>query len=202
MTYRSLVALLALTTTALDSDAGPLRRRAQPTTTYRAPSYAQPTPTITPVSYTADYTPVTTTVAPDITTASAAAGDGLDEVNAQRAARGLRPFVRGVPRPAPTVRPHRQRLRVRPGGGVGPVGRVRGLPGVLRVDELLRVRRLHLRRRRVGHGRRRQAVHAPVRALIPGGGPDPNRRPARRPTSQPRHDDTSRGPFAGHASRS
>ena len=94
MTYRSLVALLALTTTALDSDAGPLRRRAQPTTTYRAPSYAQPTPTITPVSYTADYTPVTTTVAPDITTASAAAGDGLDEVNAQPAARGMRPFVR------------------------------------------------------------------------------------------------------------
>ena len=94
MTFRSLIALLALTTTAIDLEAGPLRRRSQPTyqPAYQSPSYQQPA-TVTPVEYTSQYTPAAGTVGAAIVE-SAAAGDGVDGVNAKRAARGLRPFVR------------------------------------------------------------------------------------------------------------
>jgi hypothetical protein len=48
--------------------------------------------------YTTNYTPVAAPSVPSVPSASADptgwAGDGLDEVNAKRAARGLRPFIR------------------------------------------------------------------------------------------------------------
>jgi hypothetical protein len=81
MKDRCLLALFALAAVAVDAEAGPFRRRVQPA--YSQPSYVQP------VTYTAQYTPAT-----DSATTSAGTGDGLDEVNAQRAARGLRPLVR------------------------------------------------------------------------------------------------------------
>jgi hypothetical protein len=81
MKDRCLLACLALTVAAMAAEAGPFRRRALPA--YSSPSY--PSPTVLPVPYTANDTPAAS---------STAAGDGLDEVNAQRAARGLRPFVR------------------------------------------------------------------------------------------------------------
>jgi hypothetical protein len=76
MMDRCLLAIFALSAAAVDAEAGPFRRRVPPA--YSPPSYVQP------VTHTAQYTPATT----------AAVGDGLDEVNAQRAARGLRPYVR------------------------------------------------------------------------------------------------------------
>ncbi len=93
MTFRCLIALLALTTAAIDSEAGPLRRRAQ--STYQYPSNQQPaaTPAVVPAEYTTNSTPAVGTAA-DPAALSSAPGDGLDEVNAKRAARGLRPFVR------------------------------------------------------------------------------------------------------------
>ena len=89
MKFHFLLALFAVTTTTIDSEAGPFRRRAQ--SNYPYPSYQQPT--VVPGQYTSNYSPTVTT-ASDSTAISAAAGDGLDEVNAKRAARGLRPFVR------------------------------------------------------------------------------------------------------------
>ncbi len=89
MKVRFALSLLALSTAALDSEAGPFRRRAQ--TTYHYPS--SPQPAVAPVEYVSHYTPATTDIVP-AAGVSAAPGDGLDEVNAQRAARGLRPFVR------------------------------------------------------------------------------------------------------------
>jgi uncharacterized protein YkwD len=83
MKDRCLLACLALTIAATAAEAGPFRRRAQPT--YSSPSFQSPA--AGPVSYTANYTPATNS-------SLTAAGDGLDEVNAHRAARGLRPFVR------------------------------------------------------------------------------------------------------------
>ncbi|MFO0798012.1 MAG: hypothetical protein U0804_11075 [Gemmataceae bacterium] len=88
MTVRALLALALLTALTLDSEAGPFRRRAQPSSP--APSY-QPAPAYQPapvesVTSTSLYTPIAAT--------DSATGDGLDEVNALRAARGLRPFVR------------------------------------------------------------------------------------------------------------
>lgn len=91
MMFRCLLVALALATLATDSEAGPLRRRAQ--TAYPSPSYQ---PAVMPYgAYTTHYTPTTT----DLNTgsdsiASSAVGDGLDEVNAKRATRGLRPFIR------------------------------------------------------------------------------------------------------------
>jgi hypothetical protein len=91
MKVRCSIALLALSTAAMDSEAGPFRRRAQPT--YQTPTYYQPTAPAT--TYTAHYTPASDIVSDAVPlSSSAAAGDGLDEVNAKRAARGLRPFVR------------------------------------------------------------------------------------------------------------
>jgi hypothetical protein len=117
MMFRCLLAALALATAATDSEAGPLRRRAQPAyqpvyqsptyyQSYPSPTYVQPaatpvvvgesatnyTPAVTPSGvYTSNYTPVST---PVYDQASWSAGDGLDEVNAKRAAVGLRPFLR------------------------------------------------------------------------------------------------------------
>lgn len=93
MLCRSLIALVALAAVALDSEAAPGRRRTQPTYQYQPARYYQPAPAPAPVTYTANYTPADPT-AVSIVAASGVEGDGLDEVNAQRAARGLRPFVR------------------------------------------------------------------------------------------------------------
>src|SRR5438874_8217526 len=84
MKDRCLLALFALSAVAVEADAGPFRRRVQP-----AP---QPQTYEQPAAYTAYYTPAATPVTGAV--AAVGAGDGLDEVNAQRAARGLRPFVR------------------------------------------------------------------------------------------------------------
>jgi hypothetical protein len=114
MKFRCLIVALALTTAATDSEAGPLRRRARSADPY--PTYQQPTVTppagytidpapvampVTPAGeYTTLYTPVSATESqPQIVVTgsvmwSAGDGDGLDEVNAKRAAHGLRPFVR------------------------------------------------------------------------------------------------------------
>jgi hypothetical protein len=106
MPIRFLLAGLALATAASAAEAGPFRRYAY---SYSQPSY-QPT---YPSYYQSYYQPVyqfpadaapaptdTTPTAPAATAEVVQAGafvvdgDGLDEVNAQRAARGLRPFVR------------------------------------------------------------------------------------------------------------
>jgi hypothetical protein len=106
MMHRCLLTALALALLATDSDAGPLRRRIQSTyqpsyqpsyqPVYQYPSYVAESSVVTPVSgYTTNYTPVVTagsTVA--VSDPSAGLGDGLDEVNAKRASRGLRPFIR------------------------------------------------------------------------------------------------------------
>ena len=122
MKFRCLIAALALTAAATDSEAGP-RRRAQPVyqspayqqPVYQYPSYPQPAvapavgyspgygaevaPTVVPAGeYTAGYSPVVTAgaqfAAPAPAAFAAGAGDGLDEVNAKRMARGLRPYLR------------------------------------------------------------------------------------------------------------
>jgi hypothetical protein len=122
MKFRLVLALLALTLAALESDARPPRRGYQPSysyPTYSSPTYSSPTyqyptysqpayqyPTyqqpFTPASYaqpvgeyTSGYTPVVTAGYTGAGfDASTMGGDGLDEVNAKRAARGLRPFLR------------------------------------------------------------------------------------------------------------
>lgn len=107
MTFRVLSIALALALIApTDSEAGPFRRRGQQS--YQ-PSYqpayqpvsppvsrSYPTQPVEPgVEYVSGYTPVTTTSEPGaIVATDGFSGDGLDEVNAKRAARGLRPFVR------------------------------------------------------------------------------------------------------------
>ena len=119
---RYTIALLALTTTAIDLEAGPFRRRARSSYHYY-PSQQQQI--VTPTEFTSYYSPASlttydTTVIPasdSIVVPAAdpivmptsdsivmpaansnsmwsAVGDGLDEVNAQRAARGLRPYIR------------------------------------------------------------------------------------------------------------
>jgi hypothetical protein len=108
MMHRCLLVALALATFTTDSSAGPRRRYAQPV--YQ--SYYQPTyqpiyqtayqpytlapSVVTPADgYVANYTPVVMASEPGPSSdPSGWAGDGLDEVNAKRAVRGLRPFVR------------------------------------------------------------------------------------------------------------
>ncbi|MBN9120207.1 MAG: hypothetical protein J0I06_13760 [Planctomycetes bacterium] len=110
MTFRCLIVALALALVATDSKAGPFRRRAQ--TVYQQPSYTlHAAAPVAPVSgYTLESAPLvmpaggataastSVVTSPDVTSGpvalSAEVGDGLDEVNAKRAARGLRPFVR------------------------------------------------------------------------------------------------------------
>src|ERR1051325_9612215 len=115
MKVRYLLAALALTTAATDSEAGPLRRRAQPVyqpvyqPAYQPYAYGPvvTTPTTPGGEYVSNYTPAVTTASgvvinsTSVVTASYTAttidqtglsvGDGLDEVNAKRMARGLRP---------------------------------------------------------------------------------------------------------------
>src|SRR5262249_169796 len=117
MMFRCSLVALVLLVVATDSEAYP-RRRVQPTyqyPTYQYPAYQYPSyqPAILPTAgYTTElaqpitpaggstsfYTPVTTAEAPVVTPTpvveSVGIGDGLDEVNAKRAARGLRPFIR------------------------------------------------------------------------------------------------------------
>jgi hypothetical protein len=123
MKFRCLIATLALTIVATDSLAGPFRRRAQPSyqPTYQGtyqPSYPSSYPPYAPISstpvpaegivtdagpsvtpsgvVTAGYSPVAATAAPVMSPDAygLSAGDGLDEVNAKRAAAGLRPYLR------------------------------------------------------------------------------------------------------------
>src|SRR5262249_33512299 len=102
MLLRSLLAVLAVATAVTVSEAGPFNRRSrsnyQPA--YQPVTYAPVAdasaggvvPSAAPSAgtaggYVSGYTPVAMTV-------SASEGDGLDEVNAARAMRGLRPFIR------------------------------------------------------------------------------------------------------------
>lgn len=96
-------ALAALTALALAQtlDAGPLRRRAQSAPAQPA-ALSQPIPAAMPG-------PGPTTAVPDET----GAVDALDEVNAARAARGLRPFVRDPLLSAGAARLAVARARVR-----------------------------------------------------------------------------------------
>jgi uncharacterized protein YkwD len=112
MIFRSLLASLALMLAATCSQAGPFRRHAQ--ATYQ-PTYQSYQPTYQPVYEWSSPTP--TTVIPagafisspisEVTSSSESVsrytpstgfgisdGDGLEEVNAKRASRGLRPFIR------------------------------------------------------------------------------------------------------------
>jgi uncharacterized protein YkwD len=103
MKFRYLLAALALTTAATDSLAGPWRRRAQPVyqsqpayqPVYQAPTYV-PSAATTDGGYVSYYTPSLATefATPVVDAAGTSAFDGLDEVNAKRAARGLPPFIR------------------------------------------------------------------------------------------------------------
>jgi hypothetical protein len=93
-----MLAALALTTLATIAEAGPFRRRVQSNYYYPAyqPVYQSPAyyPATTPSAgeHVVGYSPVS---AGDATaTTEITAVDGLDEVNAKRAARGLRPFIR------------------------------------------------------------------------------------------------------------
>src|SRR4029077_5254922 len=96
---RPSLAALALAVLTPASQAGPFRRYYQPAyqpyyqPTYQ--SYYQPVYE-SPIAATpaATQTPAAGGETPIVTTPDAAVGDGLDEVNAQRAARGLRPYVR------------------------------------------------------------------------------------------------------------
>ena len=103
MPSRFLLAALALATVAIDAEAGPLRRRAQQSYQPSYQPYSQPyqpfyqpsdQPSYAPVQptgeYVTNYTPSATTSPGPIEAGS----DALDEVNAKRAARGLRPYVR------------------------------------------------------------------------------------------------------------
>lgn len=95
MLFRLMLAALALSILAPESEAGPFRRRSQPIY-YQAPNYYTPASDPPASEYVSSYTPPAAT-GDSATTSSdpnAAEGDGLEEVNAQRAARGLRPFIR------------------------------------------------------------------------------------------------------------
>lgn len=120
MQLRSLLAGFALATAATVSEAGPYSWPAppayQPTyqPVYQWPTFAptaimpagvivtSPTPVVTsPAVHVSGYTPVVTPAVAaagypgtGFAPAGGVAGDGLDEVNAKRAARGLRPFLR------------------------------------------------------------------------------------------------------------
>ncbi len=124
MPFRPLLAGLALATVATVSQAGPFRRYSPPAyhppylPTYQPlypTSVAPPTAVMPAGAIVTDQSPVVTSIAeqvsgyasvvtPAAVTAGAPVpgfapvggpeGDGLDEVNAKRAARGLRPFIR------------------------------------------------------------------------------------------------------------
>jgi len=101
MLLRSTLAALALAAAAAVSEAGPFRRYAQPVyptydyqptyQSYYQPVY-QPQNPVTPAGGVA--TEAAPAAAPATTPAFVTEGDGLDEVNARRMSRGLRPFLR------------------------------------------------------------------------------------------------------------
>lgn len=116
MLNRSLLAAIALTAATTSSEAGPLRRHqtyqpvyrpsSQPTyqpsyqPVYQSPTYASAVVTAsgvvvgsTTIESTSGYSPSSDTTGTGISGAVVEA-DSLDEVNALRARRGLRPFVR------------------------------------------------------------------------------------------------------------
>ncbi len=103
MLFRVLIAALAMATLATVADAGPFRRNARPVyrPVYQSSAFT-PTVVLPASGIVASPSPVTTTavqaVSGSATVVQASAtvvdGDGLDEVNAKRAMRGLRPFVR------------------------------------------------------------------------------------------------------------
>jgi len=120
MLYRSLLTGLALALVATDSQAGPFRRRAQPVSqgnyqpVYQSPTSAPATTTadvvivaspatgmISSAEYVSGYTPdnwsgviPTGSLDTGFAPSNGLEGDGLEEGNAKRAARGLRPFLR------------------------------------------------------------------------------------------------------------
>lgn len=97
MTVRFLFAALALTVALTDADAGPLRRRAQPVSqpTFQPVGPSHPAAPAPGVEYASSYTSAIAPGAPlTVEPGDGSVGDGLDEVNAKRAARGLRPFAR------------------------------------------------------------------------------------------------------------
>jgi hypothetical protein len=116
MLFRSLLAGLALGAVATASEAGPFRRHARqayrPTypLVYQQPTFLPtagmpaggvvvgPAPVVVAsaehVSASAAVVSPAAATAASPAPASVADGDGLDEVNAQRAARGLRPYIR------------------------------------------------------------------------------------------------------------
>jgi hypothetical protein len=113
MLFRCLTATLALATLATVSEAGP-RRRAQVVYPPAAPTVYPSLPPGSVVGvpgggsgvatvlvgaagleYVSHFTPAASPPPPaGIVAPDGASGDGLDEVNAQRVARGLRPFIR------------------------------------------------------------------------------------------------------------
>jgi uncharacterized protein YkwD len=107
MLHRCFTVLLALATVATVAEAGPRRRAAvvyqpatQPSLSPLPSSVALPANgvgvTVAPTSfeYISQYTPTATSPSAGIVATDGSSGDGLDEVNAQRVARGLRPFLR------------------------------------------------------------------------------------------------------------
>jgi hypothetical protein len=106
MTFRFPFVALALTLIlTTDSEAGPLRRRTQQTyqPTYQPPYQPISPRTFEPIvhpaapasEYVTNYAPVGESSTPGTNLdVGGSTGDGLDEVNAKRAARGLRPYVR------------------------------------------------------------------------------------------------------------
>jgi uncharacterized protein YkwD len=101
MKHRLLLTALSLTVLATVAEAGPFRRRAQPAyqPAYQYPTYTQSPSTATAAGeYVTNYTPAAvpdsaSTSSDAVSPVSLTAGDGLDEVNAKRAASGLRPFI-------------------------------------------------------------------------------------------------------------
>ncbi|MCS6866645.1 MAG: hypothetical protein RMJ56_05430 [Gemmataceae bacterium] len=99
MMLRCLLALLAFAIVVVDASAGPLRRRAATLPRY---SNAPPVVVVAGTSAAAPLTPATFTAqssslliaGTETAAVSGVSGDGLEEVNAKRAARGLPPFVR------------------------------------------------------------------------------------------------------------
>lgn len=94
MILRILLTVAAMTLLVADADAGPFRRgRPQPAFTQTNFQHTQITPNgFTQTNIAQTTTPNTKTT--DISQVTSGSPDALDEVNAKRASRGLRPFIR------------------------------------------------------------------------------------------------------------
>src|SRR5262245_54901178 len=88
MKFRILLGAFCLTMIAIDLEAGPLRRRVR-----SAPQYPMQQPDVIMPTVAPGSSPGVVTVSA-VAAMPAGSGDGLEEVNTQRAARGLRPYVR------------------------------------------------------------------------------------------------------------